>query len=99
MASCLTKPRLSYINLVLYIILSILYFLDLPIISSLSSLYFLVQFSHIPPCFHAKPPDFPRLLEPREYILAKSWELEGDTNSSNMCVAEYLLAVHTVGFQ
>ena len=25
-----------------------------------------LTFSHIPPCFHAKRPDFPRLLEPRE---------------------------------
>ena len=25
-----------------------------------------LTFSHIPPCFHAKPPDFPRLFEPRE---------------------------------
>ena len=26
-----------------------------------------LTFSHIPPCFHAKPPDFPRLFEPRGY--------------------------------
>ena len=26
-----------------------------------------LPFSHIPPCFHAKTPDFPRLFEPREY--------------------------------
>ena len=25
-----------------------------------------LTFSHIPPCFHAKPPDFPRLFEPRD---------------------------------
>ena len=24
-----------------------------------------LTFSHIPPCFHAKPPDFPRLIGPR----------------------------------
>ena len=24
-----------------------------------------LTFSHIPPCFHAKPPNFPRLFEPR----------------------------------
>ena len=24
-----------------------------------------LTFSPIPPCFHAKPPDFPRLFEPR----------------------------------
>ena len=28
----------------------------------------LLPFSHIPPCFHAKTPDFPRLFEPREPI-------------------------------
>ena len=26
-----------------------------------------LTFSHIPLCFHAKPPDFPRLFDPREY--------------------------------
>ena len=26
-----------------------------------------ITFSHIPPCFHAKPPDSPRLIGPREY--------------------------------
>ena len=25
-----------------------------------------LTFSHIPPCFHAKTPDFPRLIGPRE---------------------------------
>ena len=24
-----------------------------------------LTFSHIPPCFHAKPPNLPRLFEPR----------------------------------
>ena len=24
--------------------------------------------SHIPPCFHAKPPDFPRLIVPRDMV-------------------------------
>ena len=33
---------------------------------------------HIPPCFHAKPPDFPRLIGPRGYVVAvgmcpRSW--------------------------
>ena len=27
-----------------------------------------LTFSHIPPCFHAKPPDFPRLFEPHVSI-------------------------------
>ena len=27
-----------------------------------------LTFSHIPPCYHANPPDFPRLLGPREYV-------------------------------
>ena len=27
-----------------------------------------LTFSHIPPCFHANPPDFPRLFEPHENI-------------------------------
>ena len=26
-----------------------------------------LTFSHIPLCFHAKPPNFPRLFDPREY--------------------------------
>ena len=25
-----------------------------------------LTFSHIPPCFHAKPPDFPHLIGPRD---------------------------------
>ena len=25
-----------------------------------------LTFSHIPPCYHAKPPDFPRLIGPRD---------------------------------
>ena len=28
-----------------------------------------LTFSNIPPCFHAKPPDFPRLIGPREHGL------------------------------
>ena len=28
-----------------------------------------LTFSHIPPCFHDKPPDFPRLIGPRGTIL------------------------------
>ena len=28
-----------------------------------------LTFSHIPPCFHAKPPDFPLLLGLRETII------------------------------
>ena len=28
-------------------------------------------FSHIPLCFHAKPPNFPRLIGPRVYIFTK----------------------------
>ena len=27
---------------------------------------FIITFSHIPPYFHAKPPNFPRLIGPRE---------------------------------
>ena len=27
-----------------------------------------LTFSHMPPCFHAKPPDFPRLIGPRETL-------------------------------
>ena len=27
---------------------------------------FFLPLSHIPPCYHAKPPDFPRLIGPRE---------------------------------
>ena len=29
---------------------------------------FFLPFSHIPPCFHANPPDFPRLFEPRDLL-------------------------------
>ena len=31
----------------------------------LSSFSFFLPISHIPPCFHANPPDFPRLIGPR----------------------------------
>ena len=30
-----------------------------------------LAFSHIPPYFHAKPPDFPRLFEPRGTLLSQ----------------------------
>ena len=32
---------------------------------SYSVVIFFLPFSHIPPCYHAEPPDFPRLFEPR----------------------------------
>ena len=38
----------------------------LRVLSPFSFWEFILTFSHIPPCFHAKPPDFPRLFEPRE---------------------------------
>ena len=31
----------------------------------------LLPFSHIPRCIHAKTPDFPRLFEPRDYVMSK----------------------------
>ena len=34
---------------------------------SYSVLIFFLPISHIPPCFHANPPDFPRLIGPRGY--------------------------------
>ena len=33
---------------------------------SYSVVIFFLPISHIPPCFHANPPDFPRLIGPRE---------------------------------
>ena len=32
---------------------------------SYSVVMFFLPISHIPPCFHANPPDFPRLIGPR----------------------------------
>ena len=32
---------------------------------SYSVVMFFLPLSHIPPCYHTKPPDFPRLFEPR----------------------------------
>ena len=36
---------------------------------SYSVVIFVLPFCHIPPCYHANPPDFPRLFEPRVYAL------------------------------
>ena len=36
---------------------------------SYSVVLFFIPISHIPPCFHAYPPDFPRLFDPR--VIAK----------------------------
>ena len=33
---------------------------------SYSVVIFFLPISHIPPCFHANPPDFPRLIGPRD---------------------------------
>ena len=35
---------------------------------SYSVVIFFLPISHIPPCFHANPPDFPRLIGPRVLI-------------------------------
>ena len=32
---------------------------------------FFLPFSHMPPCFHDKPPDFPRLFEPRGFVITE----------------------------
>ena len=33
---------------------------------SYSVVTFVLPLSHIPPCYHTKPPDFPHLIEPRD---------------------------------
>ena len=33
---------------------------------------FFLPYSHIPPCYNAKPPDFPRLSEPRESAITSA---------------------------
>ena len=38
---------------------------------SYSVVIFFLSLSHLPPCYHAKPPDFPRLFEPRVYPFNK----------------------------
>ena len=45
------------------------YFRRLVFGNSLTSFsYSVVIFPSIPPCFHANPPDFPRLIVPRGYV-------------------------------
>ena len=39
---------------------------------SYSAVILSLPISHIPPCFHANPPDFPRLIGPREYAQLRS---------------------------
>ena len=36
---------------------------------SYSVMIFFLPISHIPPCFHANPPDFPRLIGPRALVI------------------------------
>ena len=44
---------------------------------SYSVVIFFLPISHIPPCVHANPPDFPRLIGPRAYVslLCRSTEI------------------------
>ena len=36
---------------------------------SYSVVFFFLQIPHILPCFHANPPDFPRLIGPRDNVI------------------------------
>ena len=40
---------------------------------SYSVIIFFLPISHIPPCFHANPPDFPRLIGPRDIAALMSY--------------------------
>ena len=46
-----------------------------------------LTFSHIPPCFHAKPPDFPRLFGPREIEIVMITFAKRGYYNAGVCVS------------
>ena len=48
---------------------------------SYSVVIFVLPISHIPPCFHANPPDFPRLIKPRDLVQLHSVLSDNDNSS------------------